>query len=273
MNSVLFDLGIIKIKWYSFFILLAVLTASIIIGKEVKKRKLDEDDFINIIFYGLISGILGARLYYVFFILFYYLNNLKEILMVWNGGLAIHGGIISALIFLLIYTKKKKINLLLLLDTIVIGLIIAQAIGRWGNFFNQEAFGRIISKNYLQSLYLPKFIIDGMYIDGYYREPTFLYESGLSTIGFIVLILLRNIKKIKTGYLTSVYLIWYGLSRLIIETFRSDSLMLGQFKIAQIVSIIGIISGIVLIYFSSKNNNIYIYDKIYLCKKGEKKDV
>ena len=105
-----------------------------------------------------------------------------------------------------------------------------------------------------------------MYIKGAYREPTFLYESLLSIIGFIVLLLVRKIKSIKTGTLTSIYLIWYGVSRLIIETFRSDSLMLGPIKVAQLVSIIGIISGIVLLILSMKKNKLYIEDKVYLTK-------
>ena len=157
-------------------------------------------------------------------------------------------------------------KLLLILDTIVVGLIIAQAIGRWGNFFNQEAYGRIVSESFLKGLHLPKYIIKGMYIKGAYREPTFLYESLLSIIGFIVLLLVRKIKSIKTGTLTSIYLIWYGVSRLIIEAFRSDSLMLGPIKVAQLVSIIGIISGIVLLILSMKKNKLYIEDKIYLTK-------
>ena len=113
----------------------------IIISREVKKKGLNGDDFTDILFYGIIVGILGARIYYVLFNLDYYFHFPKEIIMIWNGGLAIHGGIITALVFLFFYTRKKKINLLLLLDTIVVGLIIAQAIGRWGNFFNREVFG------------------------------------------------------------------------------------------------------------------------------------
>lgn len=266
MNSVLFDLGFFQIKWYSFFILSAIIVAYIIISREVKKKGLNGDDFTDILFYGIIVGILGARIYYVLFNLDYYFHFPKEIIMIWNGGLAIHGGILSTLIFLIIYTKKKKINLLLLLDTIVVGLIIGQAIGRWGNFFNSEAYGRIVSRTTLENMHIPKFIINGMKIGGKYREPTFLYESILSIIGFIILLIVRKLKGIKTGTLTSVYLIWYGISRLIVETFRSDSLMLGPIKMAQLISIIGIISGIVLLIRSIKKNKLYTKDKLYLTK-------
>lgn len=266
MNSILLDLGFIQIKWYSFFILLGVIVAYTIIYKELRRKEVLEDDINNIIFYGLLLGILGARIYYVLFNLDYYLSNIKEIFMIWNGGLAIHGGIIAALLFIIIYTKNKKINLLLLLDALVVGLIIAQSIGRWGNFFNQEAYGRIVTKSFLENLHLPHFIINGMKVNGLYREPTFLYESVLSFVGFILLLSIRKIKNIKTGTITSIYLVWYGLSRLIIESFRSDSLMLGSIKVAQIISIIGVISGIVILIISIKTKKAYIKDSLYLSK-------
>ena len=259
MNSTLFDLGFLEIKWYSVFILIGMITAYILILRESRRKGIKEEIINDLFFYGIIIGIIGARFYYVIFNSSYYLDNPSEILKVWNGGIAIHGAIISTLIFLLIYTRKKKISSLLLTDIIVVGLIIAQAIGRWGNFFNQEAYGRIISLKVLQKMHLPNFIIEGMYIEASYREPTFLYESILSLLGFIILIMLRRNKKIKIGYLTSFYLIWYGIERLIIETFRSDSLMLGNIKMAQLVSIISIISGIILIIKSKSNNN---YNKL-----------
>ena len=252
MNDVMLNLGIFQIKWYSFFIFLAMLTACLIIFKESKKKNVPDNYLTNLIFYGLIIGILGARLYYVIFNLDYYLNNPSQIFAIWNGGLAIHGGLISALIFLIIYSRKNKINILQMLDIIVVGVIIAQAIGRWGNFFNQEAYGNIISLQALKNMHLPKFIIDGMYISGSYREPTFLYESICSLIGFILLLILRATKKLKTGQLTAIYLIWYGIVRFGIETLRSDSLMLGQIKVAQLVSLLFVISGIALFIYSYK---------------------
>lgn len=264
MDNVLIDLGFFQIRWYSIFILTAIVVAYFIISKETKKKGLKEEDLLSIIFYGIIIGILGARIYYVLFNLDYYLKFPQEIIMIWNGGLAIHGGLIFTLLFLIVYTKKKKINLLLLLDTIVVGVIIAQAIGRWGNFFNQEAYGRVISRNFLEGLHIPKFIINGMKIGGKYREPTFLYESVSSTIGFIVLLLVRKVKSIKTGTFTSIYLIWYGITRFIIESFRSDSLMLGSIKVAQLISIIGIISGIIIFIHSIKKNKLYKNDNMYI---------
>ena len=262
MNSILIDLGFIQIRWYSILILIAIFTGGFFVYREARKKGLDKDELIDIMFYTLVIGIIGARLYYVLFNLDYYSANPLEIIQMWHGGLAIHGGLITALIFLLIYFKKKKMNLLLFLDTVVVGLIIAQAIGRWGNFFNGEAYGRDVTLEFLKKLHLPQFIINGMHIGNSYKEPTFLYESVLSLIGFIILLSVRKIKKIKTGTLTSIYLIWYGITRLIIETFRSDSLMLGNIKMAQAVSIIGIIAGIIILFRSIKYNKLYIEDKI-----------
>ena len=262
MNSTAITLGFLEIKWYSIFILFAICVASTIIFLEAFKKKINKETMLDIIFYGLIVGILGARIYYVLFNLDYYLSDPIEIISMWHGGLAIHGGLIATLIFLYFYTKKNKMNLLLLLDIIVVGVIMAQAIGRWGNFFNGEAFGRVVTKTFLENMHLPKFIIKGMYIDGNYREPTFLYESVFNIIGFIILLLLRKTKKLHTGTLTGIYMIWYGIVRLIIETFRSDSLMISSIKVAQLISIIGITIGIIVIIISIKNKEKYSKDSI-----------
>lgn len=266
MDNTFIDLGFIQIKWYSIIMTLSIFLAYFIILKEIKKKGMNTDEFVDMAFYGILIGILGARLYYVLFNLDYYLANIKEIPMIWHGGIAIHGALISTLIFLIFYTKKKNINMKVLLDIIVVGLIIAQATGRWGNFFNQEAYGREVGKAFLENMHLPVFIINGMLINKKYYEPTFLYESILSLIGFIILIVLRR-KNIKTGILTSTYLIWYGISRLIIEGLRSDSLMLGDIKVAQLVSIIGIISGIVYLIISQKNNKLYKEDKLIITNR------
>ena len=266
MNSTLLDLGLFQIKWYSFFILLGIITATFIILKEYKKKDTNKDNIINLLFYGIIIGILGARIYYVLFNINYYLSNPIEIIEVWNGGLAIHGGIIAALIFIFIYCKKERMNFLLILDILVVGVIIAQSLGRWGNFFNGEAYGRIVSLEFLKSLHLPKFIIDGMYIDGFYREPTFLYESVFSFLGFIVLLLIRKIKNLRVGQITGIYFIWYGIERFIIESMRTDSLMLGNLKQAQIISIISCIVGIYLLFRNIKSNKLYKEEKIFIEK-------
>ena len=189
MNPII-DLGIISIHWYSILLFIAILIGSNLAIKEAKKHGFEEDFMVNLLFLGVIIGILGARIYYVIFNFNYYKDNLIEIFKVWNGGLAIHGGIIAGFITIATICYKKKVNLLKILDYLVVGLVIAQAIGRWGNFFNGEAHGAITSLSYLESLHLPQFIIDGMYINGSYYTPTFLYESIWCLIGFIIMIIL-----------------------------------------------------------------------------------
>lgn len=259
MDKVALDLGPIQIYWYSIFIFLGMLVACFVIYKEAKKREIEEEFLVNLTFNTIILGIIGARLYYVLFNLPYYLNNPIEILEIWNGGLAIHGGIIAGLLFIIYYCKKHEVNIWKMLDIIVVGLIIAQAIGRWGNFFNSEAYGPITTEENLRSLGIPSFVINGMYILGEYRQPTFFYESVWCLFGFCAMLLIRNYKYLKIGQLTGFYLIWYGIIRFIIEAMRTDSLMLGPIKMAQLVSIVFVISGIIIFIKSikSKKENLY----------------
>ena len=162
MNKVLLDLGFVEIRWYSVTMLLAILSASYVILKEAKKKGFTEDFLNNLFFYTIICAIIGARLYYVAFNFHEYQNDLLGIFRIWEGGLAIHGGIIGGLLFITFYTKKYKVNELLLLDIIVVGLILGQIIGRWGNFMNGEAYGPITTYQTLKSLFIPEFIIEGM---------------------------------------------------------------------------------------------------------------
>jgi len=251
MDSIALDLGFIKIYWYSIFILLGVITGVLIIIKEAKRKNIDEDFIINTLFFGILFAIIGARLYYVLFNLDYYIYNPTEIIQIWNGGLAIHGGILAGLITILIMCKKHKVNVIKLLDTIALGLIIGQAIGRWGNFFNSEAYGSVVSLASLKSIGLPSFIINGMYIDGAYHHPTFLYESIWCLIGFIILFI--NRKELNIGKSLGLYLVWYGLGRFLIESLRTDSLMLGTIKVAQLISIIFIIVGIYFLFIYKRS--------------------
>ena len=139
MNSVAISLGNFDITWYSLCILVGVMLASVLFLLECKKYEINIDFGINLIFWTVIFGIIGARIYFVLFNLSYYLENPIEILEVWKGGLAIHGGIIGGLLFIIFYSLKYKVRILKMTDMVVVGLIIAQAMGRWGNFFNGEA--------------------------------------------------------------------------------------------------------------------------------------
>lgn len=261
MNRVAIDLGFIQIYWYSIMILIGLLIGLLVIYFEMKKQKINIDFFTNLAFYSIIVGISCARLYYVLFNLDYYGSHVIEIFEIWNGGLAIHGGIIGGGLFALFYCLKHKVDFYRIFDICVVGLIIAQAIGRWGNFFNQEAYGMLTTKEALINMNIPQFVINGMYINGGYHHPTFLYECIWNVIGFIVLILIRRLyKNLKTGQLTGIYLIWYSIGRIFIEGMRTDSLMFGNFRVAQIVSILFIICGILLIIFRGKENKI---NKLY----------
>lgn len=251
MNPVALKLGNLTVTWYAIFILSGIIVAYILINKESKKYNISSSFVSNLIFWCVIFGIIGARIYYVLFNLDYYMQDPIEIIKIWNGGLAIHGGIIAGITTLVVYCKKYKINILKMTDIACVGVIIAQAIGRWGNFFNGEAHGGIVSRAFLENLHLPNFVIEGMHIGKYYYAPTYLYESVLNVIGFILLIIIRKFKKIKLGNITALYLIWYGIVRFIIESMRTDSLLLGNMKIAQLISIIMIIIGIIMLIVTS----------------------
>ncbi len=259
MNSVI-DLGFISIHYYSIILFIAIIVGSQIAINEGKKWNIPENFMVNLLFWAIVFGIIGARIYYVAFNFDYYATNISEIFQVWKGGLAIHGGILGALIFISIYCNKYKVKLLRTLDIIVVGLILAQAIGRWGNFFNGEAHGPVTTLAHLQDLFIPQFIIDGMYINGSYYIPTFFFESIWCLIGFIILLFFRRRKYNKIGQTTSLYLIWYGIGRFFIESLRTDSLMLFDLKMAQFVSIGMIIIGIILMIIvsrGSKFENLY----------------
>ncbi len=260
MNRIALDLGFIKIYWYSITMLLGVVLGGSLTYLELKRLKLDKEYFFNMIFYVIIFAFLGARLYYVLFNLNYYLKNPGEILAIWNGGLAIHGGIIGGVITIFVYSKKhkKKLNeIIKYLDICTFGLILGQIIGRWGNFFNSEAHGGETTRFFLEKLHIPNFIINGMCIDGIYYHPTFLYESIFNLIGLVILLRVRKKSSLKTGMLLAIYLIWYSIVRFFIESLRTDSLMLGTLKMAQVISIILFIVGIIIFIISLKKGNYY----------------
>ena len=256
MNPIFLDLGFIQIYWYSLLILVGFLVGGSLAIREAKKRNIPEDFMINLFFYIVVFAFIGARLYYVLFNLDYYANDPMGIFRVWEGGLAIHGGVIACIIFIIFYTKKYKIRALKIMDIAAVSLIIGQAIGRWGNFINGEAYGSETSLEFLKSIHLPQFIIDGMYIDGKYYQPTFLYESIGCLIGFVILLLFRRRKHTKVGQVAALYFMWYGVLRFFIESLRQDSLMLGTFKMAQIVSILYVIIGI-LIFIKTRKKSVF----------------
>ena len=256
MNRVAFNIFGFNVYYYSLCILLGVIVAYILITREGKKQGLPKEFISDLIFYTLIIGILGARVYYCAFNLDYYLANPSEILKIYNGGLAIHGGVIAGLIFVYFYTKKRNVSFIKILDIVAPAVIIAQSFGRWGNFFNQEAHGGITTYQNLKNMHIPEFIINGMHIEGKYYYPTFFFESIWCLIGFIILMFVRRNKNLRKGFQIGFYFIWYGIGRFFIEVLRTDSLMFFNLKIAQIVSLIGIIIGIIIIV-TNRNKKYY----------------
>jgi len=247
MNRVLINLGPIKIYYYSVIMMLSVLTGILLAFKESKHYNM-KDYIVDLVTYLIIFGIIGARFYYVIFNFDIYKHNILDIFKIWEGGIAIYGGIIGGICAIIYYANKRKESIIRTMDIIAPGLILAQSIGRWGNFFNSEAHGVEVSLTYLKNLHIPNFIIEGMNIGGTYYHPTFLYESLWCLIGFAILVSIRKITKRKLGIITSCYFVWYGIGRYMIEGLRTDSLYLGNFRISQLVSIFFIIFGICLIF-------------------------
>ena len=260
MNPVLVTLFGYEIRWYSVLILIAVMLSIFLLIKEGKRFNIPKDFLFNMAFWVIIFGILGARIYYCIFNFHLYKDNLIDIIKIWEGGLAIHGGLIAGFITLLIYTKRYNMSTIKITDMIVVPLLLAQAIGRWGNFFNGEAHGAATTYYHLKELHIPEKIIEGMKIGNVYYHPTFYYESLFCLVGFIILLFLRRYRYLKRGQLTAIYLMYYSTGRFFIESLRTDSLMLGAFKIAQLVSVALFIIGLVsfmIIGRKSKFEDLY----------------
>lgn len=238
INPVAFEIGGLSVRWYGLLIVCGILIAILIAVRNCKKSRVDTDHLMNIILLILPCGLIGARLYYVIFNWGYYSANPSEIIAVWHGGLAIHGGLLGGMLAMFLYCLVKKMPFRVMADIILPGVVLAQAIGRWGNFFNQEAYGSVTD--------LPWAI----YIDGAYRHPTFLYESLWDLAVFILLMVLWNKwKNRKHGDIMALYFIGYSLGRFWIEWFRTDSLMLGDLKMAMVISVAGIAAGILCLLF------------------------
>ncbi|PNZ90587.1 prolipoprotein diacylglyceryl transferase [Staphylococcus devriesei] len=243
-----FNLGPLSIKWYGIIIAVGILIGYFIAQESLKYVGLHKDTLVDIIFYSAIFGFLIARIYFVIFQWPYYMESPTEIPKIWHGGIAIHGGLIGGFITGIIVCKIKNLNPFQIGDIVAPSIILAQGIGRWGNFMNHEAHGGPVSRTFLENLHIPDFIINNMYIEGIYYHPTFLYESVWDILGFIILITIR--KHLRVGETFTLYLIWYSVGRFFIEGLRTDSLMLtSNIRVAQLVSVIFILIGLVLMVY------------------------
>lgn len=242
-SRILISFGSLQITWYAFFIVTGVVVAYMLAQKTVKKwgysTQLLEDYVVPM----FVIGILGARLYYVVFEWEYYFQHPEQIIQIWHGGLAIYGGLIAGAIFSYFYFKNRKVSFLRMVDAIAPGVMVAQALGRWGNFMNQEAFGKVVDESYFDLF--PGFIKDQMYIQGAYREPTFLYESVGNLLGFaFIYFIFRKKFYRRKGDCGFAYCVWYGILRFFVEGLRTDSLMLGPIRVSQLFSLVLVIFGV-----------------------------
>lgn len=253
MNPVAFSIFGIDIMWYALLITAGVIIALMVTNFNTKNKLFDVkfDDILDAFLYAFPLAIIGARIYYVIFEWESYKGNFMSIINIRQGGLAIHGGLIGAAVGVLIYmkvSKKSGKTVLEMSDCAAPSIILAQAIGRWGNFVNKEAHGGVVSKEFISKF--PKFIQDGMLIGGNYYHPTFLYESVWNFLMFIVLmIIFWKKKKGQEGTVLAWYMILYSIGRFIIEGMRTDSLMFGGLRQAQLISIAMIGLGSIYLVF------------------------
>lgn len=244
-----FNLGGLTIHWYAVCIMIGVILAVIAGIREGKKLGIPSDYVYTGVIIVLPIAIIGARLWWDLFNLDK-IHNFIDIFAVWDGGLAIQGGIIFALVAVYFYCRYRKISLYRVLDIVAPGFLIGQICGRWGNFCNHELYGPVVKNVDLFKNLLPSFITENMYIDGAYRHPTFLYESSLNLVGLIIMLVLRRkYKKIQSGDFIGLYLVWYGIVRIFTEILRGQSganeiLMLGPVPVSILISVIFILAGV-----------------------------
>ena len=241
MDPVAFTIGGLAVRWYGILISLGMFLGLYLALCEIRRLGEDEDKFITLFLYVIPAAVIGARLYYVLFsgMLDWYLSHPMQMFDTRQGGLAIHGGLIAGFLVGWFYTKRQGISFRKWADVTAPSVILGQAIGRWGNFFNQEAYGYETN--------LPW----AMYIDGAYRHPTFLYEFIWNILVFIWLLRQRRHKKFE-GEIVLWYFILYSLGRFFIEALRTDSLMLGPLRVAQVISILIAVMGVYLLRLGRK---------------------
>ena len=246
-GPILVELGPLTIRWYGLLIATAVIVGVSLSQYLAKRRHINPDLLGDLAIWLVVGAIPAARIYYVLFEWSNYAQNPEKIIAIWEGGIAIHGAILGGLVAALIFAKLKQVSFWQLVDLVAPSLILGQAIGRWGNFFNSEAFGS--PTNLPWKLYIPPSQRPPEYVNFDYFHPTFLYESvwNLIVFGLLLTLFFRGLRskpRLKVGTLFLVYLITYSLGRFWIEGLRTDSLMLGPLRIAQVVSLVGIILGL-----------------------------
>ncbi len=245
MNPVAFTIFGVDIMWYGVLISTGVLLGVVFALRECKRIGFKEDNLLDFLLYAIPAAIVGARAYYVIFSWDFYSKNPDQIINIRNGGLAIHGALIAGVIVGVLFCRIRKIKALELLDIVMPSVALGQAIGRWGNFINQEAHGG------------PTDLPWGIIVNGQKVHPTFLYESIIDFCIFLFLMWFRKNKKITDGQVLGLYLILYSAGRFFVEGLRTDSLMFLGMRVAQLISLGSILLGVLLlVYLKKKNNSI-----------------
>ncbi|NLJ98968.1 MAG: prolipoprotein diacylglyceryl transferase [Tissierellia bacterium] len=244
MNPVAFKIFGIEVMWYGIFISLGVVIGTILALREAKRLGIEEDTVIDLLLYAIPIALIGARIYYVIFSWDYYGKNLKEIFNFRGGGLAIHGAVIAASIVAIIFARIRKVDFWQIADICAPGLILGQAIGRWGNYVNQEAYG------------IPTDLPWGIIVDGVKVHPTFLYESIWNFMVFLFLLWYRRNRSKVSGEIFLLYLMLYSVIRFFVEGLRTDSLMLGSIRVAQLVSVIGVLASLYYLLKRRKEKHV-----------------
>lgn len=241
INPVAFHIGPFAVHWYGILMAVSVVIGTYLAVREARRQGVSTDRILDLVMIAAPVSWIGARIYYVIFNWGYYSKHLNEISKIWQGGLAIHGGILTAILIGVWFTRKHALSFWQVADIVAPSLILGQAIGRWGNFFNQEAYG------------YPTDLPWAMYIDGAYRHPTFLYESlwNLAVFGFLVW---RRGKFKLQGNLFLTYLTLYSLGRFVVEGLRTDSLMLGPLRMAQVMSIVLLVVSVTVLFLRKRNS-------------------
>lgn len=247
INPEALSLGPITIRWYGVILATAFMLGIGLACRRARQNQINPDHILNMMLLIIPAAIIGARLYYVAFTWDAYAHRPLEALAIWHGGLAIHGGILGGLLAGLYYVRRHGLHLGQIADILAPSLILGQAIGRWGNFINQEAHGGPVSQTFIN--HFPAFIKNQMYIQGTYYHPAFLYESVWNFLVFLML-WWRWPRKQFQGEIALLYLLLYSVGRFFVESIRTDSLMLGPLRVAQLVSLALIVAagtGIVLL--------------------------
>ena len=253
IDPVAFSLGPITVRWYGLLIASAMLIAAVGGCKIMGRAGIDEDDFLTIFMVTIVAAIAGARAYYVVFDLPYYAQHPGEILAIWHGGLAVHGGLIAGVIAIYWGCRHYHISFWQFADIMAPFMVLGQAIGRWGNFFNQEAYGYEVD---------PSQVPWAMWIDGAYRHPTFLYESCWDLLVFFALLWLARQAFMRRGEIGLSYLMLYSVGRVVIEGFRTDSLMLGPLRAAQVMSLLLFTGATLVLIYRRKTGKAEMRPKI-----------